>query len=47
VLLNIIGEEAELEDNEDDEQLDQYDSPQRAPQRHTAETVKIQMPYVS
>jgi hypothetical protein len=36
-----IWEEKQFEDNEDDEQLYQYDGPQRAPERHAAEPIIV------
>jgi hypothetical protein len=41
MLLNVVGKEEEFQDNEDDEQLYQYDGPQRAPKRHAAEPIIV------
>ena len=41
VFLDVIGEEEHLQDNKDDEQLDQYDNPQSASQRHVAEAIVV------
>ncbi len=47
MFLYVVGEEKELQHNEDDEELDEYDCPKHAPQRHAAEPVIVQMPYIT
>ena len=43
MLSDEIGEKEDFEDDEDDEQLDGDDEPERAPQRHVAETIIVEM----
>ena len=47
VFLNIIGEEEYLQHHKDDEELHRDDEPQRASECHAAETIIIEVPYVS
>ena len=43
MLLQEVGKEEQLEDDEDDEQLDEDDGPERAPQLHVPESVGIKV----
>ena len=43
MLLEEIGEEKDLEHHKDDEQLDEYDGPQRPAQAHVPETVGVEV----
>jgi len=42
---DVVGEEKQLEDKEDDDELDEDDEPERLAQRHVAETVIIEVEY--
>jgi hypothetical protein len=43
MLLDEVGKKEEFEDDEDNKQLDKDNGPQRAPQRHRAETIDVQV----